>query len=161
MMNRNGITLLFVACTLAFGQLPVEVKNDIREPLPVKDLSAHNAVVFNTLAPTDGGWSPAAYTVPSRKRLVIEYLAYEMNTPAPSAVVRLRARFNGVTNIGVYGHTNVINQRLLGNHAVKVYVDAGQVVIVSAETSPGGFSSARITVTGYLVDMPLVYQVAQ
>jgi hypothetical protein len=152
------VALLALSCTaLAFGQAPVDVKNGIKDPLPVKDLSAHNAVVISALAPVDGGWSPAAYTVPARKRLVIEYIAYEIETLATSAVVRLRARFNGATHIGTYGHTSVLTQRVLGSHAVKVYVDAGQVVTVSAETAQTGFGAARITLAGYLVDMPLVF----
>jgi hypothetical protein len=163
---------LLCCATLAFGEKPKEVVvvNDANEPVPVSIANTPVPVTMGTKETVSvsancdtgasfGGCSVSLYTVPSGKRLVVEYFSC---SGQPSAGQGLTCRIWNVANfVRVYLPTSAlqpagpVNSFIAVGQQVKLYAAAGEMI--SAGAIPVGSLDpffANFDVIGYLEDAP-------
>jgi hypothetical protein len=174
-INLRGLAqlglLAFTFAAAGFGQTPtpVVVKNGVREPVPIRDHSAQQAIAFKMTFHFTASASemPAErYTVPFGKRLVIEHISYGVVVnPGLSMQVRFFTRLDNTDHTTYLGNfdrwpTGSFDS-LAGDRMVRLYADAGTTV--SAQVFTSGVNGPNrlgfVTFHGYLVDMPLIFQV--
>jgi len=163
--------LLLLACaSLNLAQSPVEVKNTIQDVIPVRDLSAQQAVVHRTEVNFNGQGTGTVtpYHVPPRKRLVIDYITYNVRVPTGRyCTVLLWSTFQNTDRSLRFatshrlpsGNTDLTS----GNQLMKMYADPETWVgaQVYSDTTQGLSAVGEITLYGYLVDMPIVLSQAR
>jgi hypothetical protein len=181
-INLRGLAqlglLAFNFAAAGFGQTPtpVVVKNGVREPIPIKNQTPQMAVAFKctaVFAGSDQAPCGYGYTVPFGRRLVIEHITYNLHVGLNNSMwLKIDTTLDNITYTNTYGHTHrmsndgAVFHRVDGNHTVKIYADAGTHVNVLMQTSStngqaNAGRSGEAVIQGYLVEMPLVLQVAQ
>jgi hypothetical protein len=170
-LAQLGLLTLTYA-TLGFGQTPtpVVVKNGVRESVPIRDLSGQTAVAFQfqfhfSTSPIVA--AQQSYHVPPFKRLVIEHITFGARVYGGQSIRALfTTRLDQVDYVSIYGHSHRLADEhtdlLSGDKLVKLYADGGTQV--TAQLQASGLNNGKpgsLTIYGYLVDMPLLLQVAQ
>jgi hypothetical protein len=144
--------------------VPVVVVNPTTKPVLVRQVDSGavqplsiktNAFQFGTA----GDGSGILYTVPSGKRLVIEYLSAIVFVQTGQKV--LLTKISGAQDADLIAIPSFVGQTVQGfdffqsSQLVKGYVDAGGTVeFLIQRDSFNGQMFFKLTMTGYLVDVP-------
>lgn len=143
----------------------VRVVNEADEALPVREVGREAREPFQHQFALD--WPEAndfvfaTYSVPSGKRLVVEYASAWAYLPATGQTmfVRMTTTAGGSSAF----HTLALQKRedygvlkqFEGAHLVRLYADPATTVRVSVGRVPAvGTANCTVTLSGYLVDVP-------
>jgi len=139
--------------------LDVNIINTPADPALVRDVDNNLRTPF--------AWDgEGTYTVPLNRRLVIELFtmrAFSVDTPSHIAPY-IKATTNGTTvdhylQVTVQDYTitpGYIQRDYTGSQAVRIYADPGSEVTTGRWFS-GNFTTYRLSISGYLEDIPLGY----
>lgn len=161
MRSRAAAALVCASfLTLTVGPPPALAKTASNEPVQV-------TVVAHPTGPTNS----VLYVVPAGKRLVVEHFSSEVGVAADTTVNRfilsvaadpsipgnsLFAHYLPPTFSSPCGTCASGQVEVVASHAVRLYVEAGQALVVnitfSGAVGPDAF--AFYSVSGYLVDAP-------
>ncbi len=145
------------------GPRDVVVVNETDQAVPVRDVGREAREPFHrqfALDWSDGsGFSTASYSVPSGKRLVVEYASLSAYLPASGQTmfVRITTSVGGAEAF----HTLALQKRedygvlkqFEGAHLVRLYADPATTVRVAAGRLPAAdTANCTLTLSGYLVD---------
>jgi hypothetical protein len=141
------------------------VVNDTDQAVPVREVGRETREPFHrqfVLDWSDGsGFSTGSYSVPSGKRLVVEYASLSAYLPPSGQTMFVRV----TTTVGGADafHTLAVQKRedygLLkqfeGAHLVRLYADSATTVRVAAGRLPAAeVANCTLTLSGYLVEVP-------
>ncbi len=147
------------------GPRDVLVVNETDQAVPVRDVGREMREPFHhqfSLDWSDGNdFSTASYSVPSGKRLVVEYASLSAYLPPSGQTMFVRI----LTTVGGADafHTLALQKRedygvlkqFEGAHLVRLYADPATTVRVSAGRLPAADpANCTVTLSGYLVDVP-------
>jgi hypothetical protein len=141
------------------GPLPLPVLNSVTQPVQVN----------GSAQPTGFGTNIVLYTVPAGKRLVVEHFSSEAGVATTTSVGRFSLGIApNASNPGFVLFSHFLppsfsapcglcspNQvEVITNHPVRMYVEAGQTLVVNMTTNgaPGPNAFIFVSVTGYLVN---------
>ena len=139
------------------GTNTVVVSSSTNAPLLVRQVDSMVMQPFSFSARvfgSDGEFSieQVIYTVPTGKRLVLEYIAFDVVLPSGQSVLRTRVGdANAIPHF--VGTTSLDNSIFQGSQLVKTYTDRTLLVIIT-RNSTAGHMEALVTATGYLADVP-------
>jgi hypothetical protein len=167
-----ALTLLFSAAGSAQPAAPVQVKNNTLQAIPIRDMGNNPqkavAHIFTFSIPngTASNLTTSAYHVPAGKRLVIEHVT--ASATAPNAIdlnLQISTILDGTSFFSDYGHQHRMATpggfRLSKSSPARLYADGGSWVQAKARVTPGQGIQVAACFYGYLVDMPLLLEVAQ
>jgi len=150
------VAALVPSQVLALGSTPVSVVNTT--PITVADIDNPAKQPFQiTIGPSSssGNTAAASYTVPSGKRLVIEYYAAQL-TQYP------QGGYSYVYLVTTAGGSQVyykiippVSTTTTFNQTTRIYADPGTdvQVLVTSSSSIGG-AGASVNLSGYFVNVP-------
>jgi hypothetical protein len=166
-----ALALLFAAAGLAQPAAPVQVKNNTLQAIPIRDMGNNPqkavAHIFTFSIPngTLSNLTTSGYYVPAGKRLVIEHVT--ASATAPNAIdlnLQISTILDGKSFYSDYGHqhrmANPGGFRLSSANPSRLYADGGTWVQATARVTPGQGIQVAACFYGYLVDMPLLFEVA-
>jgi hypothetical protein len=145
----------------------VQITNTSANPVPNRDVDngPRQAVTLTAVSATthdiefeQQNAPGVAYTVPAGKRLVVEFVSGNFNTPIGAHI--LTAFIFGNTSSGVYADYLSPNLVTAGNFNVyqvaqpmRAYYDAGSEIFVAVSLTSETFATnGHFTLRGYLVD---------
>ena len=107
----------------------------------------------------DTSGSQLLYTVPSGKRLVIEYFSFDIDVPPGETITRTMLRpdpgFDNLIAIPHFTGNGSAGAIWQSSQLVKYYAEAGQQIFALVfRDSTVGVANGRATMAGYLVDVP-------
>jgi hypothetical protein len=139
------------------GATHVYVNNPTGEPIPVRDMSGREPFTVSLSGLWNSGdkTSSKAFTVPSGKRLVVEYVSVNANVPTGQRVrgylygnsTPVAASFLLFTREGSFGTYDVF----VAAQPTRAYLNAGASSLVIQRSSDAGLTGWSGSVVGYLI----------
>jgi hypothetical protein len=139
----QGITLTPAGNTLTIASTAADSEQN----------AFHRDVLIEINAGEDNG--VGVVTVPSGKRLVIEYIAIKATGDDPFGTVDFSTTIAGVSAIYQLLPVPVVNRLSALDKQVRIYSDGSEIAFIATRLTAGAKdATVRVTISGHLVDLP-------